>query len=138
MSYEPSILFLGLSFLVALVSSSVGTLVGGTSLVTIPSLMILGLPSNVAIATNRLGILGLNIAGWYKFHNLNLVNYQIGIPNGLACLAGSLIGAILLVEIDLILLRTIIRALMLIVLPAVIFSKISGLNPMIVLHQRIP
>jgi len=56
-----------LMFFVGLIVSFYGTLVGGGSLITIPKLIILGLPPHTAIGTDRLGILGVTIAGLYKF-----------------------------------------------------------------------
>ena len=54
-------------FLVGLFSSSFGTLAGGGGLLTIPVLMLLGLPPDMAIATNRFSVNGLIIAGLYEF-----------------------------------------------------------------------
>jgi uncharacterized membrane protein YfcA len=55
-----------------------GTLVGGASLLTIPTLIFFGVDPHVAAGTNRLGIIGLPLAGWYKFHQKKLINYKVG------------------------------------------------------------
>lgn len=39
-----------------------GTLVGGSSLITIPVLIFLGLPPHSAIATDRMGVTGIGIS----------------------------------------------------------------------------
>jgi uncharacterized membrane protein YfcA len=59
----PLIIVLG----IGLIAGSYGTLVGGGSLITIPTLILLGLPPHTAIGTNRLGVMGNPTAGWYEF-----------------------------------------------------------------------
>ena len=60
-------------FFVGMLASVMGTLIGGSSLFTIPTLILLGLPPHVAIGTDRFGIMGIAIAGWYKFHRKGFV-----------------------------------------------------------------
>ena len=55
-------------FFVGMFVSVLSTLVGGSSLLTIPTLILLGLPPHTAIGTDRFGIMGVCLAGWYKFH----------------------------------------------------------------------
>ena len=88
------ILFMGL------LSGAVGTLVGGSGLIVIPTLILMGLPAQIAVDTNKVGVIGLNWTGLYKFDTLNRVSYKTGIAVGTAALAGSLIGANILVQID--------------------------------------
>ena len=53
-------------FILSAGASAFGTLVGGTSLITIPALILLGLPPHTAIGTDRFGIIGIGLAGFYK------------------------------------------------------------------------
>jgi len=94
------IIHLFLVFTIGIISGSYGTITGGASLVSIPTLIFLGLPAHIAIGTNRLGALGLNLAGWYTFHKLKNINYRIGIPISIAAVIGSLIGASLVLELN--------------------------------------
>ena len=87
-------------FLVGLGSSFIGTLVGGSSLINIPVLILLGLSPHSAIATDRMGITGIGISGLYKFHQKGLVNYRIGLITGIPILVGALIGANLVLRIS--------------------------------------
>jgi uncharacterized membrane protein YfcA len=91
---------LSIIFVVGIIGSSFGTLVGGTSLITIPLLILLGLPPHTAIGTDRLGIAGLALAGWYKFHEKGYINYKVGLMMGITALAGSFLGANLVLEIE--------------------------------------
>ncbi|MBI3015459.1 MAG: sulfite exporter TauE/SafE family protein [Candidatus Tectomicrobia bacterium] len=97
-----------LVFLMGAVVSAFATLVGGGSLLTIPILILLGLPSQVAIATNRFGNLGLLLAGLYKFGEKKLVNYKLGSILAVSSVLGSVAGANLVLKAsDLALRRTI-------------------------------
>lgn len=98
-------------FLTALVSSLFGTLVGGSSLVTIPVLIFMGLPPHAAIGTDRLGVSGVGIAGLYSFHKKGLVNYKIAWVVGIPCLVGSFLGANLSLQISPALMKTLIAVM---------------------------
>lgn len=98
-------------FLTALVSSVFGTLVGGSSLVTIPVLILMGLPPHAAIGTDRLGVSGVGIAGLYSFHKKGLVNYRIGWFVGIPCLVGSFLGANLALQVSPALMKTLIAVM---------------------------
>jgi uncharacterized membrane protein YfcA len=95
-------------FVVGIIGGSYGTLVGGTSIITIPVLIFLGLPPHTAIGTDRLGIAGLTIAGWYKFHEKGLIDYKIGLMMGVTALVGSFLGANLVLKIEVSLLKKVI------------------------------
>jgi uncharacterized membrane protein YfcA len=86
-----------IDFLIVLVVGLVGgffnTFMGAGSLLSIPALISLGLPPHVAIATNRLGVLGSDIAGWYEFHVKKMINYRIAIILAVPSLIGAIIGA---------------------------------------------
>jgi uncharacterized membrane protein YfcA len=95
-------------FVTGIIGSSFGTLVGGTSLITIPILIFLGLPPHTAIGTDRLGITGLTSVGWYKFHEKGLIHYPIALMMGTAAVVGSFFGANLVLQISMTLLKKII------------------------------
>lgn len=87
-------------FFVGLLVSVLSTLVGGSSLLTIPTLILLGLPPHTAIGTDRFGIMGVCLAGWYKFHKKRLINYKVGLSLTLPVIFGSFLGAHLVFEIS--------------------------------------
>jgi len=62
------ILSLFIIFVFAAGASAFGTLIGGASLITIPLLILLGLPPHMAIGTDRFGVMGIGWAGLYTFH----------------------------------------------------------------------
>jgi len=122
------VLGLSIIFLASVIGASFGTLVGGTSLITIPVLIFLGLPPHTAIGTDRLGIAGLTTVGWYKFHQKGLINYPISLWMGVAAVIGSFLGASLVLEISTGLLRKIIAIATVGVLIIVIAQPRLGLG----------
>jgi uncharacterized membrane protein YfcA len=87
-------------FFVAVVASGFGTLIGGSSIITIPTLILLGLPPHTAIGTDRFGIIGVGLAGWYKFHKKGLINYRVGLIVAIPVLFGTALGANLVLQIS--------------------------------------
>ena len=84
------ILSLAIIFFVAILAAAFGTLIGGSSIITIPTLILLGLPPHTAIGTDRFGIIGVGLAGWYKFQKKGLINYRIGLIVAIPVLFGSM------------------------------------------------
>lgn len=111
-----TILNLVIIFFAGLITASFGTLVGGGSLITIPTLIFLGLPPNIAIGTNRLGTNGLIISGLYAFNRKGMVNYKVGLTIGIPALVGSFFGANLVLQINLLILKYVIGIITLIML----------------------
>ncbi|MDF1592449.1 MAG: sulfite exporter TauE/SafE family protein [Desulfobacterales bacterium] len=64
-------------FVASAAASAFGTLIGGTSLITIPLLIVLGLPPHTAIGTDRFGVMGIGWAGLYKFHHKKFIDYRL-------------------------------------------------------------
>lgn len=94
------ILSLLVIFFVGMIAGSFGTLVGGGSLITIPTLILLGLPPHTAIGTDRLGMTGTCSAGWYEFHRKGMIDYKIGFIIGIPTMLGSLLGANFVLQIN--------------------------------------
>ena len=92
------------SFIIILIVGMIGgffnVFVGAGSLLTIPVLILLGLPPHTAIATNRLGVTGSDIAGWYEFHVKGMIDYKAALILAVPALIGAVIGANLMLEIN--------------------------------------
>ncbi len=91
---EISIFEISLLLLAGLFGGIINTLAGGGSNLTMPALMVMGLPADVANATNRLGIFLQSLTAVAKF------NQQDKLPKDdlsallIPCVAGGLIGAV--------------------------------------------
>jgi hypothetical protein len=103
-------------FCVSVFASSFGTLVGGSSMVTIPLLILMGLPPHTAIGTDRVATSGIGLAGLYSFHRKGMMRYRLAFIIGIPCLFGAFIGANLSLQISPVLLKHFIMALTIIVL----------------------
>jgi uncharacterized membrane protein YfcA len=104
--------------LTGLAAGFINTLAGSGSLITLPILILLGLPANVANGTNRVGVLVQNVVAVATFRRNRLIDaggaWRLVVPSVL----GSVLGAQLAVDLDEALLRRIIAVLMLAMLAA--------------------
>ena len=115
-------------FFVGVAASAFGTLIGGSSIVTIPTLILLGLPPHTAIGTDRFGIIGVGMAGWYKFHKKRLINYKIGLIVAIPVLFGTAIGANLVLQISESVLKYVIVATNIILVTFLLFNRGIGVE----------
>ena len=76
-----------------LVAGVVNTLAGGGSLLTVPLLIMLGLPGTVANGTNRVGVLVSNLTSTWQFRNDGVAAFSDAVPVLVPVVAGSLVGA---------------------------------------------
>ena len=115
-------------FFVGRIVSVMGTLIGGSSLFTIPTLILLGLPPHTAIGTDRFGIMGICSAGWYQFHKKKLIDYTVGITLAVPVLIGSFFGANIVFEVSETALKLIIVAISVISLLFLITDPTRGIE----------
>lgn len=78
----------------------INTLAGGGSIISLSILMLLGLPAGVANGTNRIGILFQNIAGVASFKQQKVLETKKGLILAIPAVIGSLIGALVAVDIN--------------------------------------
>jgi uncharacterized protein len=94
----------------------INTLAGSGSLLTLPILILLGLPANVANGTNRVGVVLQNIVAVATFRQRGVLplagSWKLILPS----VVGAVIGAELAVDLDEALLRRTIGVLMLVLL----------------------
>jgi len=114
---------LSLIFLVGLAASFIGALVGGGGLITIPFLTLLGMPPQLAIATNKLGGLGGCIGGLSKYWQAKKINWRFAIFLTLASLPASYLGNRLLIAVNTDALYKVIGIIILLILPLIIFQN---------------
>ena len=119
--------FIGI-FLIGIAASVIGTLVGGGSLLSITFLIFLGLPPQIAIATDRFGSLGQAITAFFKFLKAKRIVWKYVLLFALLSFAGSLIGANILLKIDTSILKNIVGILILLLLPVVFLKRDIGVE----------
>jgi len=85
---------------IGVVAGIINTLAGGGSLITLPLLMALGLPPNVANGTNRIAIFLQNVVGVTSFHREKVMDFPGGFRVGIPAVAGSIAGAFIAVNMN--------------------------------------
>ncbi|HEX37710.1 MAG TPA: sulfite exporter TauE/SafE family protein [Candidatus Cloacimonetes bacterium] len=86
-------------FLAGVAAGFMNTLAGGGSTLTLPVLILLGLPSTIANATNRVAILFQNIMGTTRFHKYRELEIKPVIHITVAAIIGAIVGSFIAVEI---------------------------------------
>ncbi len=84
---------------IGFIAGAINTIAGGGSLLTLPILIFLGLPPNIANGTNRIAILFQNIFTTAGFKSKGIRTFPFSIYIGISALIGSVIGAQIAVDI---------------------------------------
>ena len=82
------------------VSGVVNTIAGGGSLLTVPLLVMIGLPGTVANGTNRIAVLVQSIVGAWRFRAEGVSGFRPVLPVLLPMLVGAGIGAYGVAHLD--------------------------------------
>ena len=105
-----------------LIAGFINTIAGSGSLITLPLLMFVGLPANVANGTNRIAILLQNVVGVSSFKKQKLLDTKSGYKLAIPSVVGAIIGANLAIDLDENMMRLSI-ALLLIIMFFIILLK---------------
>jgi uncharacterized membrane protein YfcA len=79
---------------VGFVAGFINTLAGSGSLLTLPMLMFLGLPANVANGTNRIGILFQSIVASGSFKKQKVLDVKTGLWLAIPSIIGAIAGSV--------------------------------------------
>jgi uncharacterized protein len=109
-------------------ASFYGVVSGGGGLLVIPGLIIAGMSGPAAVASSRLGMLGVSLSGAYRFRQAGLLDVPLGLPLMAICTAGSVIGALLLLRIDTSSFERAFGAVTIMLAPLMLFGKRLGLE----------
>ncbi|MDA3893473.1 MAG: sulfite exporter TauE/SafE family protein [Salinivirgaceae bacterium] len=111
-------LIIGAGFLAGFINA----LAGSGSIVTVPLLMFLGLPANVANATNRIMIFFSFLVGAGSFRKQKVFKVRENISLAAPAIVGAIIGAKIAVNINELILTRIIGGLMVFMLFTIIYK----------------
>lgn len=104
------------------VAGFINTSAGGGSMLTVPLLMFLGLPANIANGTNRIAILLQNVIGVQTFRKKKVLDLKTDYKLAVPAVFGSVIGALIAVEMNVDLLKNVIAGLMVVLLLLVVLK----------------
>jgi hypothetical protein len=115
--------------LTGLVSGFINTLAGSGSLLTLPLLIFLGLPANVANGTNRIAILMQSAVAVQGFKKAKIFEWKEGIWLAIPATVGSFFGAAMASNINELMLNRIIGGLMIIMLLLMVIKPERWIKP---------
>ncbi|MBI4152111.1 sulfite exporter TauE/SafE family protein [Candidatus Woesearchaeota archaeon] len=124
----PEIFTLLVVLIIGLVTGFFDSVVGAGGLISVPSLIFLGLPPQVAIATDRFGILGQTLAALVKFWKAQKIVWKFVPILAVLSLIGSVIGANILLNIDQKILEIVVGVLILLLLPFIFWKRDLGIT----------
>lgn len=107
---------------VGIVGGFVNTLAGGGSLLTLPALIFVGLPSAVANGTNRVAVLMNNAAAVAGFRQHGLADFKFSLGLSVPAVVGAIVGAKLAVDISDALFQKVLAAVMLLVMGLILWN----------------
>ena len=113
---------------VGVIAGVLNILAGGGSLLTLPILIFLGLPAQVANGTNRIAIFFQNIVAVGSFRREGRLPLRLALLCTPSALVGSLVGAQLAVTISEVLFKQILAGIMLLVVILMIIDPAKKLN----------
>lgn len=111
-----------LILIIGIAAGFINTMAGGGSLLTMPMLIFLGLPSAVANGTNRIAIMVQNIVAVSNFKRNGFFDFKLGLMLAVPAILGSLIGANLAINLSDDIFNIILAIIMIIILILILFQ----------------
>ena len=116
-------------FLIGLAASFIGSFVsGGLSFITLPALLLLGVPAHTAIGTLWIGALGFNLGGLYQYAKNKQVIWSVVPLLTILSVASAIIGSSFILKLEEDLLVRIVGLVVLLLLPILFFAPKLGLE----------
>lgn len=117
-----------LVFVIGIVTGLVDSIVGVGGLISIPFLILSGLPPKVAIATDRVGIIGQNIGSLPKYWKERQILWKFVPPLTIVAAIAAYFGANILITLNEVLVTQIVGVVILLLLPFLFFKKELGIK----------
>ena len=111
-----------LVILAGIVAGFINTLAGSGSLITLPLLMFMGLPANVANGTNRIAILLQSLVGSTGFKKYGQLETRTGLWLAIPTILGSITGALFAIELNEIMMKRAIGVLLIVMFFLILFK----------------
>ncbi len=110
-----------------IVAGFIGAQVGGGGLISLPVLFLIGLNPAVAIGTNRVSAVFLNLSPAIQYWRNKKINLRASLPFAIMALIGSVPGAYIVLNINPDLLKKSIAVLLVLLVFIVLYKKKIGL-----------
>lgn len=119
---------------VGVVAGIINTLAAGGSMLTLPVLMALGLPPNMANGTNRIAIFLQNVVGVGSFHQKKVMDFGSGFKVGIPAALGAVAGAFIAVNLNDAAMKLAIAGVMVVVFLLILIKPNRWINS----HEETP
>lgn len=106
----------------------INTLAGGGSIISLSVLMVLGLPANVANGTNRIAIAVQTLTASSSFRQQKVLDTKKGVILGIPALLGSILGALIAVDINEAIFEKAVGIIMLVMLIFILYNPKKWLS----------
>ena len=103
-----------ITILLGVAAGFINTFAGGGSMLVVPFLIFIGLPANVANATNRIAILLQNVVSVSSFKQKKILDFKTDYKLLIPVTLGSIVGALIAVDIDEAIFKKVIAGLLVI------------------------
>ena len=110
-------------FFIGIFSGIINTIAGGGSLLTLPILIFMGLPPNIANGTNRIQLIMQNVFAVSGFKSKGVSDFKFSSWLSLTAIIGSILGAQIAIDIPEELFKKILSIIMILVISTIIFKK---------------
>ena len=124
----PEIITLLLVLFIGVAAGFLDSVIGAGGLISVPSLIFLGLPPQIAIATDRFGTIGQTLTSLVRFWKAKKIVWKFVPVLAFISLFGSLIGANILLNVNPKILESVVGALILILLPLIFLKRNIGVQ----------
>lgn len=125
-----------ISFLAGIAAGFIGSITGGGGLLSIPALIFLGLPANIAIATNRLAAFGIIAAAIPEYQKAKKIIWKTAWRLVPVAIIGGFIGAKTLVHINTNVISVVAGIFLLLTIPTILFQYDKGIHAMSTTRKR--
>lgn len=117
-----------LTFIIGLATGFFDSTISAGGLISVSSLILIGLPPQIAIATDRFGTIGQTLAAGWNFWKAKKIIWKYVPIFTLISLIGSLIGAEILLNINPKILQSMVAILLFILLPLLFLKQEVGVE----------
>jgi uncharacterized membrane protein YfcA len=115
-------------FAVGVAAGFINTLAGGGSLLSLPILIFLGLPTAIANGTNRFAIMIQCLFAVAGFKRKGISNFKLSLLLSVPALIGAIVGAQIAVDMSDALFKRALAIIMLLVLGLILWNPVKKLN----------
>jgi uncharacterized protein len=121
MEFELNLLNIVLLSLAGIAAGFINTLAGGGAMITVPLMILMGVPADVANGSNRLAVLTQSLTAVRTFHQRNTFQGVDIIPLLMPTILGTLLGALFISYMPEALVKTILLSTMIFVAVIIMF-----------------